>query len=441
MLRHQALYAFFLARFARWLAYAVVGLLLLSLTACNLPRVTVPEGLPAVPFLSNDSTALGDQFISLTDLSREEIAAYRKDENTVIIYSALSAEQMRQYLGAFGRAYPNIRVVWYRDSTGVVVRRLLDEVDNPVADVIWGLAVTNMLQVDAAGLLEPYSPSGLSLVNETMRDSLTPPYWVGIDVYASALCVNMQMLADLGLPMPFAWRDLTSSVYRNPETGIGYIAMPNPRDSGTGYMAVSGLMQILGSEEAAWEYMDALHQNIGEYTVSGRDPCRRVGAGIYPIGISFSSASIEQRVDFGRPVLTIFPDEGVGWEVEANALVRKPETKQVARTFLDWAISPAAMREYAQYYPVTSVPVESDFQLPEGYPEDMTVHFIPDPRFMWGTANYERITLEWLKRYSEQSDLSNNELEMRQVPFSLTPQALQNPPSESDPAPTATPSP
>ena len=30
-------------------------------------------------------------------------------------------------------------------------------------------------------------------------------------------------------------------------------------------------------EEAGWKYMDALHQNIAQYTHSGSEPCEQAG--------------------------------------------------------------------------------------------------------------------------------------------------------------------
>jgi iron(III) transport system substrate-binding protein len=47
-----------------------------------------------------------------------------------------------------------------RDSTGVITARLIAEKNNPRADVIWGLSVFSLMQMDALGMLEPYTPKG-----------------------------------------------------------------------------------------------------------------------------------------------------------------------------------------------------------------------------------------------------------------------------------------
>lgn len=64
------------------------------------------------------------------------------------------------------------------------------------------------------------------------------------------------------MAVPKTYEDLLKPEYK------GLITMPNPASSGTGFLTVSGLAQLLGADKA-WEYMDKLHENIGIYTHSG----------------------------------------------------------------------------------------------------------------------------------------------------------------------------
>ena len=339
-------------------------------------------------------------------LTEDEIALYRDDKDTLIIYTALSNEQVERYLPVFAQTQTGLTIVLVRDSTGPITAKLAQEASNPVADVVWGISTIALLSLDAVGTLEAYEPAGIDRIPPNLRDELDPPTWVGIDVFVGALCVNTQKIAELGLPMPFSWRDLTKPVYRNPQTGEGYLVMPNPAESGTGYLLVSSFFEVLGGEESGWAYMSDLHQNMRNYTDSGSAPCRLAALGEIPIGLSFAGEAVEQNRDFGRPVLAIFPDEGVGYAIEANALVRKPSTKEIAYDFLDWAISDAAMQEYAWFYPVTAAPAPNPYPLPDNYPANIQELMIPDARTSWYTANYERITTQWLRLFSDQSDLS-----------------------------------
>ena len=118
-------------------------------------------------------------------------------------------------------------------------------------------------------------------------------------------------------------QDLTKPVY------AGKIVMPNPASSGTGFLDVSAWLQIFG-EEKGWAYMDALHKNIGSYTHSGSKPCNLAAAGEFPIGVSFDYRAAKLKAD-GAPVEAVFPSEGLGWEVEATAIVKGTKHLEAAR--------------------------------------------------------------------------------------------------------------
>lgn len=315
------------------------------------------------------------------------------DKGAITVYTALEDDQLERYLAAFREDYPDIEVNLVRDSTGIVTAKLLAEKDNPQADVVWGLAATSLLVADAEGMLEPYAPAGLDRIDPNFRNPQDPPHWVGIDVWMSAFCVNTVEVEKLGLPVPESWEDLLDPVYQ------GYLVMPNPNSSGTGFLSVSAMLQMKG-EEAGWEYLDALHDNIAQYTHSGSKPCKMAGAGEYPIGISFGYRGIIQK-RAGEPVLTVFPTEGSGWDMEANALVKKSQINPAAKTFLDWAISDSAMKEYAQSFAITAA--KTDQPIPEGFPSDPKAQ-LAENDFVWAAANREQILEEWLKRYDAKSE-------------------------------------
>ena len=319
--------------------------------------------------------------------------ANKANSGEITVYTALEDDQIAVYLPLFQEKYPNIKVNIVRDSTGIITAKLLAEKDNPQADVVWGLAASSLLVADQQGMLEPYAPEGLDRIYPNFRDSNEVPHWVGIDAWFSAFCVNTVELEAKGLPMPKSWDDLLNPVYK------GYIAMPNPNSSGTGYLSVSAILQLKG-EEAGWKYLDGLHENIGVYTHSGSKPCKMAGAGETVIGISFDYRAIKQKAD-GQPIEPVFPVEGSGWEIEANALVKKDKINPAARTFLDWAISDEVMAKYASSYPVTAA--KTSIAIPAGYPADPVAQLIKND-FNWAAANRDRILAEWLKRYDAKSE-------------------------------------
>lgn len=312
---------------------------------------------------------------------------------SIVVYTALEDDEYPAYLELFRKQHPDIEVKIVRDSTGIVTAKLLAEKDNPQADVVWGLAATGLILAEKRGMLEPYAPKNLAKVNPMFRDSANPPAWVGIKAWETGIIVNSIELKKLGLPMPRDYADLLNPAYK------GLIAMPNPASSGTGYLTVSALIQLMGEKEA-WDYLDRLHENIMQYTHSGSKPAKMAGQGEAVIGISFGYRGLKQKAK-GEPVETVWPASGAGWDLEANALVKKEKIKDAARTFLDFAIDGEVMKMYAAIYPITSV--DSGVPTPEGYPADPMSLIIRND-LAKAASDRDRILTEWSKRYDGKSE-------------------------------------
>ncbi len=310
-------------------------------------------------------------------------------KQTVVIYTAIENEQITEYKKAYEKSLPNVEVKMKRLSTGDISAVFMAEKDNMQADLIWGVAATNMLIFKNAGLLEPYAPKGLDRVQPLFRDKATPPAWIGIDIYMSAFCFNTEIAKKHNLPAPTSWADLTKPVYK------GHVVMPNPASSGTGYLSVASILQRMGETEG-WKYLDALGQNIAEYTKSGSKPCKDAAAGERAIGVSFEYVALEMKKK-GAPVEMVLPKEGSGYEIEANALTKKGASNPAAKQFLDWAISDEALGLYAKFFAAVSVP---GFPVPEGLPKDISKVVYPND-FDWSAKNRDRILAEWQKRYAK----------------------------------------
>lgn len=309
------------------------------------------------------------------------------------VYTAIEADQLKTYKAAFEKDVPDVTIRWVRDSTGVVTAKLLAEKANPQADVVWGLAATSLMLLGSEGMLQPYAPKGLGEIKANMRDPAAEPSWVGMDVWSSAICFNTVEGKAKGLQEPTSWADLTDPAYK------GTIVMPNPASSGTGYLMVSAWLQLMG-EEKGWAFMDALHQNIGAYTHSGSKPCRQAGAGEYPIGISFEYRANKTKQD-GAPIDIVLPKEGLGWDMEASAIMKGTSKLEAAKKLIDWSISPQANQEYAKGYAIVARPgIAPKLEFIKGDVESMLIK----NDFSWAAANRDRILAEWSKRYDSKSE-------------------------------------
>lgn len=309
------------------------------------------------------------------------------------VYTAVEAEDLKKYAARFNEDHPDIKINWVRDSTGIVTAKLLAEKENPQADVIWGLAATSLLLMKGEGMLEPYAPAGLDGLDSKFSDKDNPPTWTGMDAWVAAICVNTLESEANSLPMPTSWKDLTNPVYE------GHVAMPNPNSSGTGFLDVSSWLQIFG-EEGGWEFMDGLHKNIHHYTHSGSKPCKQAARGEVAIGVSFAFRGAKSKAD-GAPLEIVIPSEGIGWDMEATAIVKGTDNMEAAQTLVDWSITDKANKMYNEGYAVIgkqalAKPVE---HFPANIPEAMI-----DNDFEWAASNRKRILGEWQKRYDSKSE-------------------------------------
>lgn len=314
-------------------------------------------------------------------------------QTELTVYTAIEADDLAKYAERFNQDHPDITINWVRDSTGIITARLLAERNNPVADVVWGLAATSLLVLQSEGMLEPYAPAGLERIDPRFRDAQDPPSWVGMDAWAAAICYNHAEGARLGLTPPTSWADLTDPQYR------GHIVMPHPASSGTGFLDVSSWLQLFG-EEAGWAYMDALHENISEYQHSGSKPCRTAGSGEAVIGISFEFRAVRTLND-GAPISIIFPSEGIGWDMESSAIMAGTSNLEAAQTLMDWSITDRAMEMYSEGYALVAVP-ELSRPLPH-LPENFASLLI-DNDFEWAANNRQAILDEWISRYDGKAE-------------------------------------
>lgn len=320
-------------------------------------------------------------------------ASMASAETELTVYTAVEAEDLKRYAETFNQDHPDIKINWVRDSTGVVTAKLLAEKNNPQADVIWGLAGTSLLLLKSEGMLEPYAPAGVEKLDPKFVDGDSPPAWVGMDAWVASICYNTVESKKHNLPVPTSWKDLTKEVYK------GHLIMPNPNSSGTGFLDVSSWLQLFG-EEGGWAYMDALHQNIARYTHSGSKPCKLAAAGEIPIGISFAFRGAKSKAA-GAPLEIIVPSEGVGWDMEATAIVAGTAKLEAAKKLVDFSITRKAMEMYNTGYAVVAMPGVA--KPVEHFPENLVDSMIKND-FEFAANNRKRILEEWLKRYDSKSE-------------------------------------
>jgi iron(III) transport system substrate-binding protein len=314
----------------------------------------------------------------------------------VTVYTALENDQLAPFKASIEKAIPEAEVVWVRDSTGVITARFLAEKDNPRADFVIGLAASSIIMFEKAGLLEPYTPKGADGLKPIFRDDKPPYTWTGMDAYLGVVCFNTAEAAKAKVPVPTSWQDLLNPGLK------GKIVMPHPASSGTGYLMVSGWLQSMG-EEKGWKFMDALHENIGAYLHSGSAPCVQAARGERTAGLALDTRGASEKTK-GAPLEVIVPKEGVGWELEAAAVVKGSKNMAIAKKIADWVATKEASELYSKTYAIVAHPDVKN--TPPNYPANAEAGMIKND-LGWMAENRERVLAEWSKRYESKAAPKN----------------------------------
>ncbi len=317
-----------------------------------------------------------------------------EEGNEITLYTSLETDETEDYIKA-AEAATGLKINWTRFSTGVLGAKLLAEKENPQADLVYGWAVTYLMDFTQRGFFEPYVPKEGDKIPARFKDPNNN--WYAIDLYLAAFCVNTEKLTEYGLPMPTSWADLTNPVY------AGHLIMPNPASSGTGFLQVAGILETMDpdyknktvAENKGWEFLEKLDKNMGQYIKSGSRPAKYAAAGEYVIGASFAFVIANLKKE-GKPVEMVLPAEGSAYELEANALMKGAKHPNNAKKFLDWALSDEAMKLYAKWKVGVTKP-----GIPPARPdlpklED--IKLVPMD-FDWQSANRGDILITWQDKF------------------------------------------
>ena len=304
---------------------------------------------------SGDEAAEGEasEDDSAEEDSMEDATAELEDELVILCtpqeeWCAAQAEGFAEFAG--------INVEFVRLSTGEAIARLEAEGDDPSFDVWFGGPSLGPSTAAQNGLIEPYISPNASTVSDDLKAA--DGTWTGIYVGALGFCSNQEFLDELGVEAPTSYDDLLDPAFAN------NIAMADQRTSGTASTAAANLVALLGSEDAALEYLSQLDENVFQYTRSGSAPGRMAAQGEVAAAVIFSHDCVLFELETGVDLVTSFPSEGTGFEVGQVSVIANAAHPVAARAFVDWALT-APAQEIAATVNSFQIPLNPDAAVPE----------------------------------------------------------------------------
>jgi len=215
-----------------------------------------------------------------------------------------------------------IKANMVRVPSGVSLKRIRAEKDNPHGDVSWGIGkVAIMSNLD---LFEPYKSRYFDLVAPESRD---PEYrWIGTNLQLLVFMYDKELLKDGESPRK--WSDLIDPKWKNK------IAYPNPANSVFAFTSFTMMLHEFGNNEAAWKKMEAFLENVQVLEQSPMVPIS-VEKGEFPLGISQEYVVTRYLVS-GAKIGMIYPEDGNAIQTETAAIIKGTKNRKAAEKFVDF---------------------------------------------------------------------------------------------------------
>ena len=221
-------------------------------------------------------------------------------------------------------------------GSGEALAQLIAEKDNPKTDVWFGGTGDPHLQAAEQGLTLEYKSPTLPQLHDWAQQQARQSGYRTVGIYSGPLGFgyNSELVAKKKLAVPKTWADLTKPEYK------GEVQVANPASSGTAYTMIATLVQLMG-EEKAFDYLKALHRNVGAYPRSGTAPIKAAARGETAVSISFVHDGPGEKMQ-GFPLETITPADGTGAEIGSMSIIKGARNLEAARKFYEWALTPGA---------------------------------------------------------------------------------------------------
>jgi iron(III) transport system substrate-binding protein len=308
-------------------------------------------------------------------------------QGSVNVYCSVQVEWCQAIATGFERD-TGIKVNMTQKGSGETLAQIRAEAQNPKGDIWFGGTGDPHLIVAEEGLSEAYESPQLKELHDWALKQYEAAKKRSVGVYSGAVGFgfNKELLAKKNVKAPSCWADLVKPEYK------GEIQVANPNSSGTAYVIIATLVQLMG-EDKAFEFMKAMHQNVNAYARSGTGPIKAVARGETSVSLSFvHDAATEANAGF--PVGYATPCEGTGYEIGSISLIKGSRNLANAKKFYDWALTPAAQKLGYDVGKQLQMPSNKGAPLPPNAPDLTKIKLVNYDFVKYGQAAERKRLLE-----------------------------------------------
>lgn len=279
---------------------------------------------------SGETTTTGDEPAETTTTAESPTDA-AVEEGSVLWYTAIPVEASEAVAAAFMEAYPGITAEVVRAPSFELWERFRTEnaAGGNVADVFSPSDYGVIEEAKAQGYLAEFIPPGIDEVIEPRFIDEDGFYWSN-RITTTGLVYNTDLVpADQA---PSEWSDLLDP-YWNGLLGIG-----DPKESSAIYGAY---WEMANADGIGPEFFQQLAENEPILYAQGGQQLNAVTSGEIAATIVVDYRGWQLIAD-GAPVEIVYPDSGVGFTLDFNAVAENAPHPNAARLFMTYLSSQEA---------------------------------------------------------------------------------------------------
>ena len=314
--------------------------------------------LVLVSVLSLSVFASAEELVQVKFTAPEVTEALDDSSNRVVIYSGAEEYRNEYFMKRLKEQFPEYDISIEYMPTGNLAAKLAAEGLNTDMDLFYDL------DYSYAGLVEQY----LADVSAYDQSIYMDDCQVSSNKYlcetrnGGAIILNPDVLKAKGLEEPTCYADLIKPEYKN------LISMPSPKSSGTGYMFLKSLVNAWG-EDKAFDYFNALAENVLQFTSSGSGPVNALIQGEAAIGLGMTAQAVT-AINDGANLKIVFFEEGSPFSLYGFAMPEGKQMRKAVKDVFDFFYTDLVPEDKALFYP-EQIYRDYTFEI-KNYPTDIT---------------------------------------------------------------------
>lgn len=261
-------------------------------------------------------------------------------DRNLLIYCPQSRTDFADFVAKMAKEQLDINIEWLKADGGTCRDKVLEEKNNPQADLVLGLAQVMIEPLITADCLVPYTPSWASELDSMYigTDGFYTMYW------QTPILVVYNPAFIKGDMVPTSWEDLADQKYKglfkygkltSQTTNVYTAALLSKYSDASGNVSDKG-----------WSILKGIFSNAGAI---GSIDYNDFVSGKYPIALDWYPNPKNMSETFGFEYKFVYPKDGNPMVSEGVAIVKGTKHEAVAKEFIDWFGKPEVMKAICEF--------------------------------------------------------------------------------------------